>query len=100
MVVVKIIKNIKQDVNSKAAIRDKDKNKINTINSEEIAKKQTKLSYKYQRLLEVLPKEIEEIESNIADIEKKLMQGDLYSKNPEAFHKHSKKLEENKKLMN
>ena len=27
------------------------------------------------------------------------MQGDLYSKNPEAFHKHSKKLEENKKLL-
>jgi len=29
----------------------------------ESSKKSTKLSYKYQRLLEVLPKEIEEIEN-------------------------------------
>jgi ATP-binding cassette subfamily F protein uup len=49
-------------------------------------KKSTKLSYKYQRLLEVLPKEIEEIENNIADFETKLMDGDLYLKNPEIFY--------------
>ena len=36
------------------------------------------------------------IESNIADLENKLMQGDLYSKNPESFYKYSKNLEENK----
>jgi len=93
------LKFYKKDATSKIAIRDKEKNKTNVINAEEISKKQTKLSYKYQRLLEVLPKEIEEIESNIAILENKLMQGDLYSKDPEAFHKYSKNLEENKKLL-
>ena len=93
------LKFYKKDANQKSAIRDKEKNKTNVINAEEISKKQTKLSYKYQRLLEVLPKEIEEIESNIAILENKLMQGDLYSNDPEAFHKYSKNLEENKKLL-
>jgi ATP-binding cassette subfamily F protein uup len=88
-----------KDVQQKNIIRDKEKNKTNFINSEETVKKLSKLSYKYQRLLEVLPKEIEKIESNIADLENKLMQGDLYSKNPESFYKYSKNLEENKKLL-
>jgi ATP-binding cassette subfamily F protein uup len=88
-----------KDVQQKNIIRDKEKNKINFINSEETLKKQSKLSYKYQRLLEILPKEIEKIESNIVDLENKLMQGDLYSKNPESFYKYSKNLEENKKLL-
>jgi ATP-binding cassette subfamily F protein uup len=65
----------------------------------ENSKKSTKLSYKYQRLLEILPKEIEEIENNIVALETKLMQGDLYFKNPETFYDYSKKLEENKKLL-
>ena len=65
----------------------------------ESSKKSTKLSYKYQRLLEVLPKEIEKIENNIAELETKLMQDDLYIKNPEAFYLYSKKLEENMKLL-
>ena len=40
-----------------------------------------------------------EIENNIADFETKLMDGDLYLKNPEIFYEYSKKLEENKKLL-
>jgi len=77
---------------------NKEKKKID-IPALESSKKSTKLSYKYQRLLEVLPKEIEEIENNIADFETKLMDGDLYLKNPEIFYEYSKKLEENKKLL-
>ncbi len=77
---------------------NKEKKKIDTVNLEN-SKKSTKLSYKYQRLLEILPKEIEEIENNIVALETKLMQGDLYFKNPETFYDYSKKLEENKKLL-
>ena len=77
---------------------NKEKKKIDTVNLENF-KKNTKLSYKYQRLLEILPKEIEEIENNIADLEAKLMEADLYVKNPEAFYDYSKKLEENKKAL-
>ena len=77
---------------------NKEKKKIDTVNLENF-KKNTKLSYKYQRLLEILPKEIEEIENNIADLEAKLMEADLYVKNPETFYDYSKKLEENKKLL-
>lgn len=77
---------------------NKEKKKIDTVNLEN-SKKSTKLSYKYQRLLEILPKEIEEIENNIVALETKLMQGDLYFKNPEAFYDYSKKLEENKKAL-
>jgi ABC transport system ATP-binding/permease protein len=77
---------------------NKEKKKIDIL-ALESSKKSTKLSYKYQRLLEVLPKEIEEIENNIADFETKLMDGDLYLKNPEIFYEYSKKLEENKKLL-
>lgn len=77
---------------------NKEKKKIDTVNLENF-KKNTKLSYKYQRLLEILPKEIEEIENNITNLETKLMQADLYFKNPEAFYDYSKKLEENKKLL-
>lgn len=77
---------------------NKEKKKIDTVNLENF-KKNTKLSYKYQRLLEILPKEIEEIENNIADLETKLMEADLYVKNPETFYDYSKKLEENKKLL-
>ncbi len=77
---------------------NKEKKKIDTVNLEN-SKKSTKLSYKYQRLLEILPKEIEEIENNIVALETKLMQGDLYFKNPEAFYDYSKKLEEKKKAL-
>lgn len=59
-------------------------------------KNSSKLSYKYQRLLEVLPKEIEEIEARISFLETKLMEKDSYIKNPENFDQYSKELEESK----
>jgi ATP-binding cassette subfamily F protein uup len=92
------LKYYKKDNTFNLKTDNKEKKKIDTVNLENF-KKNTKLSYKYQRLLEILPKEIEEIENNIADLETKLMQADLYVKNPETFYDYSKKLEENKKLL-
>lgn len=59
----------------------------------------TKLSYKYQRLLETLPGEIEILEDKIVLLENKLMDKDLYTVNPRAFDQHSKELEEAKKSL-
>ena len=92
------LKFYKHDSNPNLKTDNKEKKKTD-LPALENSKKSTKLSYKYQRLLEVLPKEIEEIESNITDFETKLMDGDLYLKNPKIFYEYSKKLEENKKLL-
>lgn len=46
-----------------------------------------KLSYKEQRLLEVIPIEISKLEDHIKKIENKLSDVDLYNKNPELFNK-------------
>jgi ATP-binding cassette subfamily F protein uup len=59
----------------------------------------TKLSYKYQRLLEVLPSEIEAHEARIIEIEKKLSNQDLYTKSPMEFDKLSKELQNLKNII-
>lgn len=51
-----------------------------------------KLSYKIARELEVLPQEIESIEIRIAELEAKLSEDDLFSKQPEQFSLYSKEL--------
>ncbi len=48
-------------------------------------KKPTKLSYKQQRLLEVLPKTIEDLAKEIKQIENELSDPSLYTDNPEKF---------------
>ncbi len=48
-------------------------------------KKPTKLSYKQQRLLEVLPKTIEDLTKEIKQIENELSDPSLYTDNPEKF---------------
>lgn len=58
--------------------------------------KPSKLSYKYQRLLEILPKEIEVLEAQIADLEEALMNQDLYNSNPEKFYHLTKILSDYK----
>ncbi len=45
-----------------------------------------KLSYKYQRLLGILPGEIAKLEDKIAKIENELAEDGLYNKDPEAFN--------------
>lgn len=56
-------------------------------NISEDAVKPQKLSYKYVRLLESLPIEIEQLEKNIIDIESKLFEKDLYVLNNDKFNK-------------
>ena len=53
-----------------------------------------KLSYNQQRLLQVLPTEIEQIEAEIAKTEEELSDASLYTENPQRFDILSKKLPE------
>ena len=56
-------------------------------NASEDAVKPQKLSYKYVRLLESLPLEIDQLEKNIIDLESKLCEKDLYILNNDKFNK-------------
>ena len=56
--------------------------------------KPKKLSYNQQRLLQVLPTEIEQIEAEIAKTEEELSDASLYTENPQRFDILSKKLPE------
>jgi ATP-binding cassette subfamily F protein uup len=58
-----------------------------------------KLSYKYQRLLEVLPSEIGAHEFRVIEIEKQMSDADLYSKSPEKFQKLSHELQDLKRII-
>ncbi len=58
-----------------------------------------KLTYKYARLLEVLPLEIEKLENRISEIETELSAPELYSKKPEKFHSLSEELQKSKDLL-
>lgn len=51
-----------------------------------------KLSYNQQRLLEVLPQEVEQLERQIADLESALSDPNLYTDDPERFDRLSKEL--------
>lgn len=58
----------------------------------------SKLSYKDNRLLEVLPQEIADLEDKISQIEQTLATDvDLYTRNPQEFDELTSKLEEYKK---
>jgi ATP-binding cassette subfamily F protein uup len=56
-----------------------------------------KLSYKYQRRLEVIPDIIKELEGKIRTIETRLQDPNLYLENPEEFNKLTYQLEANRK---
>jgi ATP-binding cassette subfamily F protein uup len=58
------------------------------------AKARTKLSYKDQRDLDLLPREIEKIEGQIARDEAAMADPDLYTKNPTRFAALMKAVEE------
>ncbi len=64
-----------------------------TDKSENTPKKTVKLSYNQQRLLEVLPAEIEQLEKDIVLIETELSNPSLYTENPQKFDLLSKELE-------
>lgn len=58
------------------------------------ANKPKKLSYNQQRLLEVLPQEVADIEKEINQIEQELSNPDLYTAQPQRFDELSRKLPE------
>lgn len=58
------------------------------------ANKPKKLSYNQQRLLEVLPQEVADIEKEISQIEQELSNPDLYTVQPQRFDELSRKLPE------
>ena len=83
---------------SKATENNKknDTKKVDKKNEKE-TKKTAKLSYKQQRLLEVLPQEIAQAEAKISEVENELSSPDLYSKNPDRFMLLSQTLNDLKK---
>lgn len=59
-----------------------------------------KLSYKYARLLKVLPDEINKLEEKIVDLEELLAQPNLYLENSEKFNEYTKLLQDAKEELN
>ncbi|HJK87515.1 MAG TPA: ABC-F family ATP-binding cassette domain-containing protein [Candidatus Megaira endosymbiont of Hartmannula sinica] len=59
-------------------------------------KNNNKLSYKYKRLLQVLPQEIDILEKEIKDIENSLSKKDLFTNDPALFNKLTISLEKSK----
>lgn len=65
-----------------------------------IKKNPQKLSYKYARLLEVLPDEISQLEDKIIGLEKLLAQPNLYLEDKKKFDEYSVQLQEVKDSLN
>ena len=83
----------------KSKIPAKKENKKEALpKKEETPKSETKktgrLSYNQQRLLEILPDKISELEKQIGDTEAALSDSSLYTENPEKFDTLTKQLEE------
>ncbi len=83
----------------KSKIPAKKENKKEALpKKEETPKSETKktgrLSYNQQRLLEILPDKISELEKQIGDTETALSDSSLYTENPEKFDTLTKQLEE------
>lgn len=83
----------------KSKIPAKKENKKEALpKKEETPKSETKktgrLSYNQQRLLEILPDKISELEKQIGDTEAALSNSSLYTENPEKFDALTKQLEE------
>lgn len=83
----------------KSKIPAKKENKKEALpKKEETPKSETKktgrLSYNQQRLLEILPGKISELEKQIGDTEAALSDSSLYTENPEKFDTLTKQLEE------
>ena len=62
------------------------------VKTEPDTNKPVRLTYKDQRLYEVLPQEIEEIENKIKDIEQALSDAELYTSDKEKFYELTEKL--------
>ncbi len=84
---------------NKDSPQENNKDAKNDDNKDRIAAdtKPVKLSYKYARLLEVLPQQIEALEQEIRSLEEKLSDPELYLIAPEKFHKYTNSLSNTKK---
>ena len=79
---------ILEKIASKNPTNLKDVKKVSTPTPlKDTRKKTAKLSYNQQRLLEILPQKVENLEKDIALTEQKLSDGDLYSTNRTEFEK-------------
>ena len=72
------------------------KNKIAKISTPLVVSAPQKLSYKYMRLLETLPGEIESLEKQIKTTEEQLSKPDLYNSDNKKFNQLSQSLEQAK----
>ena len=77
---------------AKPTAKKADKNKEDKPSAAKPAGNSRKLSYKQQRLLEVLPQEVAKLEEEIAAIEAELGDSSLYTENPEKFDRLTKDL--------
>ena len=71
-----------------------------TINQQPKEPVRQKLSYKYVRLLESLPQEIDGLEKNIKDIEESLLAKDLYLSDTNKFYQLSQNLKNTQSKLN
>lgn len=79
---------ILEKIASKNPTNLKDVKKVSTPTpAKDFRKKTAKLSYNQQRLLDILPQKVENLEKDIALTEQKLSDGDLYSTNRTEFEK-------------
>lgn len=79
---------ILEKIASKNPTNLKDVKKVSTPTPlKDTRKKTAKLSYNQQRLLDILPQKVENLEKDIALTEQKLSDGDLYSTNRTEFEK-------------
>lgn len=79
---------ILEKITAKNPTNLKDVKKVSTPTpAKDFRKKTAKLSYNQQRLLEILPQKVENLEKDIALTEQKLSDGDLYSTNRTEFEK-------------
>ncbi len=86
------------NVEKSSTIHKKAKSTTN-ISTKTSTTKSTKLSYKYQRLLTLIPKEIDILEQQIAAIEKKLEKKDLFENDSENFYLLANELDTKKKIL-
>ena len=79
---------ILEKITAKNPTNFKDVKKVSTPTpAKDFRKKTAKLSYNQQRLLDILPQKVENLEKDIALTEQKLSDGDLYSTNRTEFEK-------------
>lgn len=90
-----LLEKLKAASPSKKEIKRAEAKKANTLAPAPIAApKSTKLSYNQQRLLEILPQKVADLEKEILDLEKSLSDSRLYTENPQEFDRLSARLNE------